>query len=139
MFADKFLKYGSILFTKLLYINYILLLLLSLVFIIGLFLLYSAAGGSMEPWASKQLIRFIISIGIFGIVSIINIRFWLGSAYYIYFLSLILLVLVYFIGNTGMGAQRWLNLGFFNLQPSELVKFSIVLVIECSFILLAYF
>ena len=133
MLADKLLKFNSIIFRKLLYINYILLFFLSLIFIIGFLLLYSAAGGSMEPWANKQLIRFIISIGIFIIVSIINIRFWLGSAYYIYFVSLLLLILVHFVGNAGMGAQRWINLGFFNLQPSELIKFSIVLVLARYF------
>jgi len=133
MLADKLLKFSSIIFRKLLYINYILLFFLSLIFIIGFLLLYSAAGGSMEPWANKQLIRFIISIGIFIIVSIINIRFWLGSAYYIYFASLLLLILVHFVGNTGMGAQRWINLWFFNLQPSELIKFSIVLVLARYF------
>ena len=55
----------------------------------------------MEPWGSKQLIRFIISIGVFLSVSIINIRFWLGSSYYIYAFSLFLLLLVNFYGNTG--------------------------------------
>ena len=68
MLADKLLKFSSIIFKKLLYINYILLFFLSLIFIIGFLLLYSAAGGSMEPWASKQLIRFIICIGIFMLI-----------------------------------------------------------------------
>jgi len=133
MLSDKILKLCALVFTKLLYVNYILLFLLICIFCIGFTLLYSAGGGSMEPWASKQLIRFIISLGIYFIVSIINIRYWLGLSYYIYFLSLVLLILVNFYGNTGMGSQRWLNLGLFNLQPSELIKFSLVLVLARYF------
>jgi len=120
-------------FSKLFYINYILLILLVSIFAIGLTLLYSAGGGSMEPWANKQLIKFVIAICVYICVSLINIRFWIGSSYYIYAFSLILLILVNFYGNSGMGSQRWLNLGFFNLQPSELIKFSIVLVLAKYF------
>ena len=123
----------SVHLNRLYYINYILLILAISIFCIGLTLLYSAGDGSMEPWANKQLIKFIISIFIFLFVSTINIRFWLGSSYYIYAFSLFLLVLVNFYGNTGMGSQRWLNLGFFNLQPSELMKFSLILVLARFF------
>jgi rod shape determining protein RodA len=133
MLSDKILKLSTSLFTKLLYVNYIILFVLICIFCIGFTLLYSAGGGSMDPWASKQLIRFIISLGLYFIVSIISIRYWLGLSYYIYFLSLLLLILVNFYGNTGMGSQRWLNLGFFNLQPSELIKFSLVLVLARYF------
>jgi len=87
----------------------------------------------MDPWGSKQLIRFIIAIGIYMFVSLVSIKFWIGSSYYIYIFSLFLLILVNFYGNTGMGSQRWLNLGFFNLQPSELIKFSLVLALARYF------
>ena len=130
---NNILKLISIESTRLLYINYILLILSILIFTIGLCLLYSAGGGSMDPWGSKQLIRFIIAIGIYMFVSLVSIKFWLGSSYYIYIFSLFLLILVNFYGNTGMGSQRWLNLGFFNLQPSELIKFSLVLALARYF------
>jgi len=133
MISEKFLQLSSIQITKLLYINYILLFLSISIFCIGVVLLYSAGGGSMDPWASKQLIRFIIAIAVYLVVSLINIRFWIGISYYIYFLSLLMLILVSFYGSTGMGAQRWLNLGIFNIQPSELIKFSIVLVLARYF------
>ena len=133
MLLNNISKLISVQMNRLFYINYILLILSIIIFSIGLILLYSAGGGSMEPWGSKQLIRFIISIGVFLSVSIINIRFWLGSSYYIYAFSLFLLLLVNFYGNTGMGSQRWLNLGLFNLQPSELIKFSLVLVLARYF------
>ena len=133
MISEKFLQLSSIQITKLLYINYILLFLSTSIFCIGVVLLYSAGGGSMDPWASNQLIKFIIAIAVYLVVSLINIRFWIGISYYIYFLSLLMLILVSFYGSTGMGAQRWLNLGIFNIQPSELIKFSIVLVLARYF------
>ena len=133
MISDKILKFGANIFEKLLFVNYFLLILLILIFSIGLALLYSAAGGSMEPWASKQLIRFIFSILLFFFVSFVSIKFWLGASYYIYFISLLLLISVNFFGNTGMGAQRWINFGLFNLQPSELIKFTIILALARYF------
>jgi rod shape determining protein RodA len=133
MISEKFLQLSLIQIKKLLYINYILLFLSISIFCIGVGLLYSAGGGSMDPWASKQLIKFIIAIAVYLVVSLINIRFWIGVSYYIYFLSLLMLILVSFYGNIGMGAQRWLNLGVFNLQPSELIKFSVVLVLARYF------
>ncbi len=133
MISEKFLQLSLIQIKKLLYINYILLFLSISIFCIGVGLLYSAGGGSMDPWASKQLIKFIIAIAVYLVVSLINIRFWIGISYYIYFLSLLMLILVSFYGNIGMGAQRWLNLGVFNIQPSELIKFSVVLVLARYF------
>ncbi|HIK87628.1 MAG TPA: rod shape-determining protein RodA, partial [Alphaproteobacteria bacterium] len=133
MISEKFLQLSLIQIKKLLYINYILLFLSISIFCIGFVLLYSAGGGSIDPWASKQLIKFILSIAVYLVVSLINIQFWIGTSYYIYFFSLLLLILVVFYGNTGMGAQRWLNLGIFNIQPSELIKFSLVLVLARYF------
>ena len=133
MLFNNISKLISVHTKRLFYINYILLILAVCIFTIGLMLLYSAGGGSMDPWAYKQLIRFIISVCIFLSVSVINIRFWLGSAYYIYAFSLFLLILVNFYGNAGMGSQRWLNIGVFNIQPSELIKFSLVLVLARYF------
>ena len=133
MLLNYVLNVTSVHLKRFYYINYILLILAISIFTIGLTLLYSAGNGSMEPWASKQLTKFIISVCVFLLVSTINIRFWLGSSYYIYAFSLFLLVLVNFYGNTGMGSQRWLDLGFFNLQPSELMKFSLILVLARFF------
>ena len=133
MISENILKFGSQVLEKFLYVNYFLLILIILIFSIGLVLLYSAAGGSMEPWASKQLIRFIFSLLLFFFVSFVSIKFWLGASYYIYFISLLLLLSVNIFGNTGMGAQRWINFGLFNIQPSELVKFTIVLALARYF------
>ena len=133
MISEKILKFGSYVFSQILYINYFILILLCLIFAVGITLLYSAAGGSMDPWASKQLVRFIFAILLFFVVSIINIKFWLGISYYLYFISLLLLVSVNFFGNTDLGSQRWISFGLFNLQPSELIKFTIVLALAKYF------
>lgn len=133
MISEKILKFGSYIFSQILYINYFILILLCLIFAVGITLLYSAAGGSMDPWASKQLVRFIFAILLFFVVSIINIKFWLGISYYLYFISLLLLVSVNFVGNTDLGSQRWISFGLFNLQPSELIKFTIVLALAKYF------
>ena len=100
---------------------------------VGTVMLYSAAGGSAEPWAIKQLPRFVVALGIMLIVALSDIRLWLRWAYLIYFASLMLLVIVEFFGYIGMGAQRWLDLGIINLQPSEVMKIALVLALARYF------
>tara|TARA_B100000686_G_scaffold104414_1_gene111659 strand:- start:20270 stop:21427 length:1158 start_codon:yes stop_codon:yes gene_type:complete len=133
MISDNILKFISMLLNKSSSINFFILFIVTIIFSFGFILLYSAAGGSMDPWATKQLTRYLFAVVIFIIASIINIKFWLGLSYYIYFFSIILLIMVGIFGYVGMGAQRWLDLGFFNLQPSELIKFSIILVLAKYF------
>lgn len=96
---------------------------------IGFVLLYSAANGSYEPWAGKQMVRFGTSFVLMVLVALIPIWFWRGLAFPIYLGALALLVLVEFMGETGMGATRWINLGFVQLQPSELMKVGLVLIL----------
>ena len=66
-------------------------------------------------------------------VAVTDIRIWLRYAYVLYFLVLALLVAVELIGIMGMGAQRWIDLGVFQLQPSELMKIALVLVLARYF------
>lgn len=107
---------------------------LSIIFIIilvagiGVVLLYSAAGGHFEPWAFKQLFRFFMGFGIMIGIAHIPLRWWFQSAYLIYFIVLILLIGVEALGFIGMGAQRWIDLYLFQLQPSEIMKLALVLV-----------
>ena len=133
MISDNVLKFILFFLRKSFSVNYFILFIITIIFSFGFLLLYSAAGGSMDPWAYKQLIRYILAVVMFIVVSLINIKFWLGLSYYIYFFSIILLIMVGIFGYVGMGAQRWLDLGFFNLQPSELIKFSIILVLAKYF------
>ncbi len=100
---------------------------------IGIAMLYSAAGASMEPWAIRQLIRFAAALVILLVVAISDIRLWLRLAYPLYGAALILLVVVDVAGFIGMGAQRWIDLGVINLQPSEVMKIALVLALARYF------
>tara|TARA_Y100000589_G_scaffold271992_1_gene264896 strand:+ start:1733 stop:2878 length:1146 start_codon:yes stop_codon:yes gene_type:complete len=118
---------------KLRNIHWFFVFLICLTAAIGIAMLYSAANGSFQPWASRQLVRFGVGFISMIAVSLIDVRIWLRFAYVLYGLSLILLALVEFMGFVGMGAQRWLDLGYFNLQPSELMKIAMVLALARYF------
>ena len=103
------------------------LLLICAVASIGFLMLYSVAGGDLDPWASRQITRFGIGIALMIVVAMIHIRIWRALSPLAYLGSMGLLVLVEVMGATGMGATRWINLGFIQLQPSELMKIALVL------------
>lgn len=104
-----------------------LFIFMSIILALSIIVLFSAGGGNIRPYALSQGVKIVIAmIGMF-IVAFANIKFWLKSSYMVYAFALILIVLVSFIGHTGMGAQRWLNLGFFHIQPSELIKIAMVI------------
>ncbi|MEQ8318904.1 MAG: rod shape-determining protein RodA [Rhodospirillales bacterium] len=118
---------------KLISINWLLVLLIVLVAGVGFAMLYSAADGDMLPWAKRQMLRFGVAMGVMIVVATINLRIWLRYAYVLYFLALALLVGVEVAGYVGMGAQRWISLGFVNVQPSELMKIFLVLALARYF------
>ena len=113
--------------------NYKFLALICLAVFVGIGILYSAANGNWNPWADRQFMRFLLSLGVLLFVSMINIRLWMKYAYVIYGVSFLLLIGVTLFGHVGMGAQRWLNLGFMRLQPSELMKIALVLALARYF------
>jgi rod shape determining protein RodA len=108
-------------------IDWALVALIALIACAGFAMLYSAGGGSFSPWASRQMLRFCVGLVILVSVACIDIRVWMGLAYPAYFLSLLLLVGVAVAGHVGLGAQRWIELGPLELQPSELMKIALVL------------
>ncbi|MCK8464187.1 rod shape-determining protein RodA [Aliiroseovarius sp. S1339] len=118
---------------KVLYINWFLVLLLTAVACMGFLMLYSVAGGSMEPWAAAQMKRFALGMALMFTIAMVPIWFWRNMAGLGYILSLGLLVLVEFIGTSGMGAQRWIDLGFMRLQPSELSKITLVMILAAYY------
>lgn len=103
-----------------------ILFLVALISCIGFALLYSASGGNLFPWAAKQIMFFLIFSPIMLLVGIIDIRVWYKYAYVFYYIALILLIVVYLLGSTAMGATRWLNLGIIKIQPSEPMKMAII-------------
>ena len=100
---------------------------------IGFVVLYSAAGGSLDPWASRQMYRFAAGFVLMLLVALTDIRMWFRVAYPAYAIGLVLLILVHVMGTTGMGATRWLEIGPLQLQPSELMKLAVVLVLARYF------
>ena len=104
-----------------------------MVLAISIVVLYSAGGGNWRPYALSQLMKIVLAFGVFFVAAFINIKTWIKSAYIIYAIALIMILLVTFVGHTGMGAQRWLNLGFIHIQPSELIKIALVLALARYF------
>ncbi|MEM8590104.1 MAG: rod shape-determining protein RodA, partial [Pseudomonadota bacterium] len=118
---------------KLLRLNWPVALLICVLGAIGCAMLYSAGDSGWDPWARRQLVRFAGGFVVMLVIALISIRVWMRLAYVIYFASLALLVAVEVMGQVGMGAQRWINLGFMQLQPSELMKVATVLALARYF------
>ncbi|MDF1717641.1 MAG: rod shape-determining protein RodA [Antarcticimicrobium sp.] len=118
---------------KVLYLNWPLTLLLVSVAGVGALMLYSVAGGSFSPWAEPQMKRFALGLVVMMAVAMVPIWFWRNMAALAYGLSLLLLVGVELFGSVGMGAQRWIDLGFMRLQPSELTKITLVMILAAYY------
>ena len=99
----------------------------------GIVVLYSAANGNWSPWALNQLIRFGMGFTVMIVLAMTDLKVLMKIAYPFYFIVLILLIYVEVKGTIGMGAQRWIDLKFFKLQPSELMKIALVLVLAKYF------
>ncbi len=118
---------------KLLGLNWGLIFLLGLVAAIGIGMLYSAANGAWQPWAAKQAMRFVVAAAIMVMAALVDLRTWLRIAYWFYAVVMALLVAVEIKGAVGMGAQRWIDLGIIQIQPSEMMKVAAVLALARYF------
>ena len=110
-------------------INWGLLLVLTAIAAIGVLALYSAAGCRFEPWAARHAVRYGAAFGVLLFVALMPPRVWLAFAWPLYIASLALLVAVDVVGKIGMGAQRWLVIGPIQIQPSEIAKVAVILVL----------
>ncbi|MCV6823533.1 MULTISPECIES: rod shape-determining protein RodA [Halocynthiibacter] len=118
---------------KILYFNWPLLVLLATVSCVGFMMLYSVAGGSMTPWAEAQMKRFGLGVAMMFVIAMVPIWFWRNIAALAYIFGLVLLVVVDQFGEVNMGAKRWINLGFMQLQPSELMKIALVMLLAAYY------
>ena len=118
---------------KILYLNWGLTLLLVTVAGVGFLMLYSVAGGGFTPWVEPQVKRFAAGMIGMVLVAMIPIWFWRNISAVAYLISLLLLVAVELFGTVGMGAQRWIDLGFMRLQPSEMTKITLVMLIAAYY------
>tara|TARA_Y100000590_G_scaffold164519_1_gene188499 strand:+ start:6150 stop:7253 length:1104 start_codon:yes stop_codon:yes gene_type:complete len=108
-------------------LNYLLIFLLILLSFIGAAGLYSAAEGSYTPWANKHLIRMLVFLILTIMISFINLKIIYKYSYVIFFLSLLLLLSVEIFGVVGKGASRWIKIYGFSIQPSELIKVTMII------------
>jgi rod shape determining protein RodA len=123
---------------KVAHISWPVVFLIGCIASIGFAMLYSAAHGSIDPWMDRQAARFAVGLAMMFAVAMIDLKVLMRLAYPIYLISILLLVWVDFAGSVGMGAQRWIDLGVVQLQPSEIMKVSIVLTLARYFHGLSY-
>jgi rod shape determining protein RodA len=103
------------------------------IMVVGFINLSSASLAAGYPFHLKQLWWYIGGTFLMFIFAIFDYRVLFGYSIHIYLVTVLLLVLVLFIGTTVGGSQRWLSLGFFNIQPSEFAKLAIVIVLSSYF------
>ena len=118
---------------KVLYLNWPLTLLLVSVACVGFLQLFSVAGGSLMPWAEPQMMRFALGMAAMLFIALVPIWFWRNMSVLAYLLSILLLVAVELVGIEGKGAQRWIDIGFMRLQPSELMKITLVMLLAAFY------
>lgn len=118
---------------KVLYVHWPLVFLLAAVSSVGFLMLYSVAGGDIGTWADPQIKRFAVGMIGMMVVGFIPIWFWRNLSVVGYIGSVLLLVAVELFGSMGMGAQRWLELGPIRLQPSELMKITLVMLLAAYY------
>ena len=114
---------------KLLRLNWPFLALITAIVLIGIAALYSVAGGSFDPWASRQVVRYCVGLALLFAIAFSDIRWWLRGAYPLFLVALALMALVPIIGIESGGARRWLGVGEMSFQPSEMMKIALVLAI----------
>jgi rod shape determining protein RodA len=100
---------------------------------IGIAMQYSAAGGQWQPWAAPQLVRLGMGWGLFCLILVWPVGWLMKLAYPVYVICLALLVGVEFAGDVGLGAKRWIDLGFMRIQPSEFMKPALILALARYF------
>jgi len=118
---------------RLLSLNWGMVLINCMIACIGFAMLYSVAGGDWDPWASRQAMRFAGALILMLVIAVIDICYWMAFAYPAWAIGIGLLLAVEVIGATGMGGQRWLDIGFMRLQPSELMKIAVVMALARYF------
>ena len=108
-------------------INYIILFLILVLFFFGLLALYSVADGNFDSWPKNHLYRFLIGLILIFFLSIIDIKVIFNFAYPVFLLNIFVLLLIPFIGTETFGATRWIKIAGISLQPSEFVKYTLIL------------
>ncbi|MGB1234896.1 MAG: rod shape-determining protein RodA [Planktomarina sp.] len=109
------------------------LLLLSAISCVGFIMLFSVSGGDIDRWAQPQMKRFFIGMTGLIAVAMVPIRFWRGMALPAYLFGIALLIWVQLFGVTVNGAARWIEIGSTRLQPSEVMKIALILMLAAFY------
>tara|TARA_B100000427_G_scaffold266118_1_gene231484 strand:- start:959 stop:2071 length:1113 start_codon:yes stop_codon:yes gene_type:complete len=107
--------------------DFLIVLTVLIIGIISFFAMYSTEGGKMGYHTESHIIRFVIFFLLFLGMSFLHVRFWFSISYLFYFIILLMLIWAIYFGVTASGSQRWIDLYFINLQPSELMKIAIII------------
>ncbi len=127
------IEHGLPLAEKLRLVPWGFVLVVTLLSLLGVVMLYSAGGASWQPWAATQLARVIPGLVLMLGIGLVPLRLWYRSGFWLYGAVFLLLLGVAVAGHTGMGAKRWIRMGFFVLQPSEYMKIALALVLARYF------
>ena len=126
MFQNRTITNQLTFFQKLRSFDFILLGCILVVGVISCYSMYSTDGGELLYHSKSHAARFVIFFAMMIVLSFFNIRFWHSTGYLFYFIVLAFLIWASFYGVTASGSQRWIDLYFINLQPSELMKIAII-------------
>jgi rod shape determining protein RodA len=118
---------------KLLFMNWALLLVITAIAGIGWLMLFSIAGGDFNLWAKPQMLRYGLGFALLIFIAVLPIWWWRLMSWPAFAIGMILLLIVEFFGMVGMGAQRWIDLGFIVLQPSELMKIALIMALAAYY------
>ncbi len=127
MYLHNKIKNNNGFFQKIKELDYILLFCILLLGIISLATMYSTDGGELLFHTKSHFIKFVIFMGLMLLISFLNIKFWFSIGYLTYLVTVLMLIYTINFGVTASGSQRWMDLYFINIQPSELMKIFIIL------------
>ncbi len=127
MFQHDRLNSEITLLQKIKNLDYMLLISVTLLSVISVFVMYSTDGGEILFHTKNHFLKLAVFFPLMIFVAFFNIKFWHNFSYIIYFIVILLLIYVSFFGIKASGSQRWMDVYFFVLQPSELMKIAIIM------------
>jgi rod shape determining protein RodA len=127
MYLHNKIKTNNNFFKKIIDLDFILLICILLLGFISLATMYSTDGGEVLFHTKSHFSKFIIFLFLMLLISFLNIKFWFSIGYLTYLVAIVMLIWTINFGVTASGSQRWIDLYFINIQPSELMKIFIIL------------
>ena len=127
MFQHDRLNNEITFFQKVKELDYFLIFCVLILSVVSLFVMYSTDGGEILFHTKNHFFKLVAFFPVMIVLAFFNLRFWHNFSYIIYLAVILLLIWVSFFGIKSSGSQRWMDLYFFVLQPSELMKIAIIL------------